>query len=59
MFGGDRPFPCSPKMIFLIKNCMETYLEAIDIGVSRTNTQGIPKPKYPTNLIGDEIHNDN
>jgi hypothetical protein len=38
---------------------METYLEAIDIGVSRTNTQGIPKPKYPTNLIGDEIHNDN
>jgi hypothetical protein len=35
---------------------MKVYLEAIHIGIFRATTQGIPRPKDPTNLIGDEIH---
>ena len=35
---------------------METYLEAIDVGVLRAATQGFPKPKDFINLIGDEAN---
>ena len=35
---------------------METYLEALDVGVLRVASQGIPKPKDPTNLQGDVVH---
>jgi hypothetical protein len=37
---------------------MQAYLDAIDIGhfTVVAQGQGIPKPKDPTNLIGDEIH---
>ena len=35
---------------------MEAYLEAIDVGVLRAATQGFPKPKDPTNLVGDEAN---
>ena len=37
---------------------MEAYLEAIDVGVYRAATQGFPKPKDPTNLVGDEVNYD-
>ena len=33
---------------------MEAYLEALDVGVLRAASQGFQKPKYPTNLQGDE-----
>lgn len=35
---------------------METYLEAIGIRVFRAITLGLPEPKDPINLIGDEIY---
>ena len=35
---------------------MEAYLEAIDVRVYRASTQGFPKPKDPTNLVGDEVN---
>jgi hypothetical protein len=35
---------------------METYLEAIDIGVYKAATQGFPEPRDPTDLIGDEYN---
>ena len=35
---------------------MEAYLEAIDIGVYKAATQGFPKPRDPTNLVGDEYN---
>jgi hypothetical protein len=35
---------------------METYLEAIDVGVYRAIAQGFTKPKDPANLIDDEVH---
>ena len=35
---------------------MEAYLEAIDVGVYRATTHGFPKPKDPTNLVGDEAN---
>jgi hypothetical protein len=35
---------------------MEAYLEAIDIGVYKTTTQGFPQPRDATNLLGDEIN---
>jgi hypothetical protein len=48
MFDGDD-FP-------YWKICMEACLEVINIGVYRVTTQGFPKPKDPTNLLGGEIH---
>jgi hypothetical protein len=35
---------------------MEAYLEAIDIGVYKATTQGFPKPREPTNLVGEEFN---
>jgi hypothetical protein len=35
---------------------MEAYLEAIDIGVYKAATQGLPKPRDPTNLVGEEFN---
>jgi hypothetical protein len=35
---------------------MEAYLEAIDIGIYKATTQGIPEPRDPTNLVGDEFN---
>jgi hypothetical protein len=35
---------------------METYLEAIDVGVYRATSQGFTKPKDPANLVSDEVH---
>jgi hypothetical protein len=48
MFEGDD-FP-------YWKIHMETYLEAIDVGVYRAASQGFTKPKDPANLVGDEVH---
>lgn len=38
------------------KICKEAHLEAINVGVFRATTQGISKPKDPTDLVGDEVH---
>ena len=38
------------------KISMETYLEALNVGVLRVASQGFPKPKDPANLQGDEVH---
>jgi hypothetical protein len=35
---------------------MEAHLEALDVGVLRAASQGLPKPKDLANLIGDEVH---
>jgi hypothetical protein len=35
---------------------MEAYLEAIDIGVYKAATQGFPKTRDATNLVGDEYN---
>jgi hypothetical protein len=35
---------------------MEAYNEEINVGAYSAITQGIPKHKDPTNLLGDEIH---
>jgi hypothetical protein len=35
---------------------MEAYLEAIDIGVYKAATQGFPKPRDLTNLVGEEFN---
>ena len=35
---------------------METYLEALDVGILRAASQGFPKPKDPANLQGDEVN---
>ena len=45
--GDDFPF---------WKIHLEVYLEAIDVGVLRATIQGFPKPKDPTNLVGDEVN---
>lgn len=37
---------------------MKAYIEDTDVGVFRAATQGVPKPKEPTNLFGDEVHYD-
>jgi hypothetical protein len=37
---------------------METYLEAIDVGVLRSTTQGYPKPKDATKLTEDETNHE-
>jgi hypothetical protein len=42
-YGDDFPY---------WKNCMEAYLEAIDIGVYKATRQGFPEPRDPTNLVG-------
>jgi hypothetical protein len=38
---------------------MDAYLEAIDIGVYKTTTQGFPRPRDATNLLGDENNYEN
>ena len=35
---------------------METYLEALDVGILRAASQGFPKPQDATNLEGDELN---
>ena len=35
---------------------MEAYLEALDVGILRADSQGFPKPRDATNLQGDEVH---
>jgi hypothetical protein len=57
MFSGDGP----PSILVIDdfsygKIHMEACLEAIDIVIFRATTQELPKPKNPTNLIGDEIY---
>jgi hypothetical protein len=43
--------------IFLFwKIRMEAYLEAIDIGVYKAATQGLPQPRDATNLLGYEVN---
>jgi hypothetical protein len=57
MSGGDGPPPVFYGDDFPYwKNCMEAYLEAIDIGVYKAATQGFPEPKDPTNLVGEEFN---
>ena len=57
MSHGDGPPPMFDGDDFPYwKICMEAYLEAIDVGVLRAATQGFPKPKDPTNLVGDEAN---
>jgi hypothetical protein len=57
MFGGDGPPPVFDGDDFLYwKIHMESYLEAIYIGVYKAATQGFPEPRDPTNLVGDEYN---
>ena len=35
---------------------METYLEALDVGILRAASQGFPKPKDPTHLQGNKVN---
>jgi hypothetical protein len=57
MSGGDVPPPVFDGDDFLYwKIRMEAYLEAIDIGVYKTATQGFPEPRDPTNLVGEEFN---
>jgi hypothetical protein len=57
MSGGDGPPPVFDGDDFPYwKICMEAYLVAIDIGVYKGATQGIPEPRDPTNLVGDEYN---
>jgi hypothetical protein len=57
MSGGDGPPPIFYSDDFPYwKICMEAYLEAIDIGVYKSTTQGFPQPRDATNLLGDEIN---
>ena len=35
---------------------MEAYLEALDVGILRAASQGFPKSKDPTHLLGDEVN---
>jgi hypothetical protein len=48
MFEGDD-FP-------YWKIRMEAYLEAMDVGVLRAASEGLPKPRNPDNLQGNEVH---
>jgi hypothetical protein len=55
MSGGDEPPPVFDGDDFSYwKIRMESYLEAIDIGVYKAATQGFPQPRDTTNLLGDE-----
>ena len=57
MSHGDGPPPIFEEDDFSYwKIRMEAYLEAIDVGVYRATTHGFPKPKDPTNLVGDEVN---
>ena len=38
---------------------METYLEALDVGILRAASQGFPKPRDATHLQGDEVNCEN
>jgi hypothetical protein len=56
MSGGDGPPPVFDGDDFPYwKIRMEAYLEAIDIGVNKVATQGFPKPRDPTNIVGEEF----
>jgi hypothetical protein len=35
---------------------MEAHLDALDVGVLRAASEGLPKPKDLANLVGDEVH---
>jgi len=51
MSHGDGPPPFFEGEDFPYwKIHMESYLEAIDVGVLRSASQGLPKPKDPKNL---------
>jgi hypothetical protein len=51
MFDGNGPPLVLEGDNFLYwKICIEAYLEKIDIVIFRVATQGLPKPKNPTNL---------
>jgi hypothetical protein len=57
MSGGDGPPPVFDGDNFPYwKVRMEAYLEAIDIGVYKSATQGFPEPRDPTNIVGDEYN---
>jgi hypothetical protein len=57
MSGGDGPPPISDGDNFPYwKIRMEAYLEAIDIRVYKSATQGFLEPKDPTNLVGEEFN---
>jgi hypothetical protein len=57
MSGGDGPPPVFYGDDFPYwKIHMEAYFEAIDIGVYKAATQGFPKPRDATNLVGDEYN---
>jgi hypothetical protein len=57
MSGGDGPPPVFDGDDFPYwKIRMEAYLEAIDIGVYKADTQGFPEPRDPTNVVGEEFN---
>ena len=58
MSDGDGPPPFFEENDFSYwKILMESYLEAIDVGMFRGTTQGFPKPKDPKNLTpSDQEH---
>ena len=35
---------------------MEAYLEALDVEILRATSQGLPKPRDPAHLQGDEVN---
>jgi hypothetical protein len=57
MSSRDRPPPIFDGDDFSNwKIRTEAYLEATDIGVYKAATQGFPKPRDATNLVGDEYN---
>ena len=51
MSHGDGPPPIFEGDDFPYwKICMETYLEALDVGILRAVSQGFPKSRDPTHL---------
>ena len=57
MSHGDGPPPIFEGDNFLYwKIRMEVYLEALDVGILRAASQGLPKPRDATHLQGDEVN---
>ena len=56
MSHGDRPSIFEGGDFPYWKIRMETYLEALDVGILRAASQGFPKPRDATHLQGDEVN---
>ena len=57
MSHGDGPPPIFEGDDFpYCKIRMEAYLEALDVGILKSASQGFSKPRNATNLQGDEVN---